>query len=68
MELASIEDLEVKWEHAARKADSLTARLQALLKAGQPVPDDLVATVAAAEEDVLVKLLAIEAARRSRPR
>jgi hypothetical protein len=68
MELASIDDLEAQWEHAARKADSLAARLQEFLKVGQPVPEDLVAAVAAAEEEVLMKLLAIEAARRSRPR
>ncbi|PZP97181.1 MAG: hypothetical protein DI587_18555 [Variovorax paradoxus] len=65
--MTTVGDLEAQWEDAARKADGLAALLQARVKMGQPAPEDLVASVAAAEEDVLVALLRIEAARGSRP-
>lgn len=63
--MATVGDLEAQWEDAARKADGLAAQVRARVRAGQSVPDDLMASAAAAEEDVLVALARIESARSS---
>ncbi|KQP43929.1 hypothetical protein ASF44_28795 [Pseudorhodoferax sp. Leaf274] len=65
VDLASVEDLGDQWEDAARRADQLAGQVQALVKAGETPPGELLALVAAAEEDVQRKLLDIEAARRA---
>nr|WP_145546965.1 hypothetical protein [Variovorax boronicumulans] len=66
--MATVGDLEAEWEDAARKADALAAQVQARLRVGQSVPEGLIASAAAAEEDVRMALVRIESARGSAAR